>query len=465
MITFAAPAFLLAGVLAALVPLVLHLIRRRPPTRAPLPTERFLTPDPRTAVRVSRPTDPLLLALRMLLLVLAGAAFARPAWFPAAKGTREVVLLDRGAGMGSAWPQAVAEARRRLIGPDGRARGELVTFDSTGTAVPARRVASALAEMQSASPAKAESRYAAALEAIPAAARELRGADSVRVTLITRPRWGAWSDGLAAVRRAAWPGAIEIVAVPGAADTARHETATRGHTVLLAGDRNPEYPVAALEAVGWTVDVLQPRQSLPSPAPALVVIAAPVDASAASEVLNAARAGATVLVDAAAGTSLGAERLWTGTRADSTGGAMWFDGDLHAAGAVVRMDGGPAAGTKVVAAWDDGRPAAAARRVGSGCIVFAATELGRGDLVLDAAYPRVIDRLAHGCESPVNADAAAPLDAGARAVLRGSGPAVVAAGAVPGSGGGVRLGRWVMALALLVALVETFFAYRRRKAA
>jgi hypothetical protein len=65
----------------------------------------------------------------------------------------------------------------------------------------------------------------------------------------------------------------------------------------------------------------------------------------------------------------------------------------------------------------------------------------------------------------VAGDADAPLDAGARAVLRGSGPRVVAAGAVPGSGGGVALGRWVMAAALLVALAETFFAYRRTGAA
>ena len=96
MLTFAAPGFLLAGALAMLVPLALHLIRRRPPGRAPLPTARFLAEDPRNAVRVSRPSDLVLLALRMLLLLLVGAAFSRPAWLPAPEGTSTVVLLDRG---------------------------------------------------------------------------------------------------------------------------------------------------------------------------------------------------------------------------------------------------------------------------------------------------------------------------------------------------------------------------------
>ena len=138
MITFGTPAFLLAGALAALVPLALHLIRRRPPARAPLPTERFLAPNPRTSVRVSRPTDPLLLALRMLLLILAGAAFARPVWLPDARGASEIVLLDRGAAMasGDGGRQAVFLARQRLLGADGVARGELILFDTAAVRSP-----------------------------------------------------------------------------------------------------------------------------------------------------------------------------------------------------------------------------------------------------------------------------------------------------------------------------------------
>ncbi|HEU4558452.1 MAG TPA: BatA domain-containing protein, partial [Longimicrobium sp.] len=271
-IRFGTPAFLLAGALAALIPLALHLIRRRPPARAPLPTERFLTPDPRTSVRVSRPSDPLLLALRMLLLFLAAAAFARPVWLPDSQGVSEIVLLDRGAATsaGDGGRQALGAARQRLLGEDGRARGELVIFDTAAVRVPRRRVTPALFDSLAAAPPSAAAiRYAAALRAIPAAARELRGADSVRVTLVTRLRWGGWSEGIAPLRSAAWPGAIDLVALPdaGGAATARRDTATRPkRAVLLAdpADRATQYPVAALQAVGWTVAVSAPGGPLPA---------------------------------------------------------------------------------------------------------------------------------------------------------------------------------------------------------
>lgn len=468
MITFGTPAFLLAGALAALVPLALHLIRRRPPYRAPLPTERFLSPDPRTAVRVSRPTDLLLLALRMLLLVLAGAAFARPVWFPAARGVREVVLLDSGGGMGAAWPRAVAEARRRLLGPDGRPRGELVLFDTVGARL--RGVAPAtFATLAGSPPSAVGSRYAAALAMIPAAARELRGADSVRVTLITRPRWGAWSDGVAPLRRAVWPGAIDLVAidVPTAEDTARGDTAAR-QAIYLTGDPRPPvlYAKAALEATGWRVRDVPAASAVSLDSARLVVVPLPISAVLANAIRRRAEAGATVLVTAPAAASFRPVLPWRGAmRADSADGAMWLASGEHVAGAAARVSGDAAPGASAIAAWEDGRTAAAARRLGRGCLVFAATELERGEMTADAAYPRVVDRLARGCESAVTGDGDAPLDAGARAVLRGSGPPLVAAGAVPGSGGGVPLGRWVMAAALLVALVETFFAYRRTGAA
>jgi len=470
-LAFGTPAFVLAGALAALVPLALHLIRRRPPARAPLPTERFLTPDPRTSVRVSRPTDPLLLALRMLLLVLAGAAFARPAWVPRARGTSEIVLLDRGAAMasGDGWRPAVLAARGQLLGADGRSRGELVLFDTAAVRVPRRHITPALFDsLASAPPSASAVRYAAALRAIPDAARELRGADSVRVTMITRPRWGGWSDGLAPLRRAAWPGAIELVALPDApaADSALRDT-TPKRALYLADprDRATAYPSAALQATGWNVTLVTPGQPLP-PGAGLIVAAAPLPEATAREIVPRAAGGATLLVDAAAIPSLAAALPWTEpARADSSGGTMWFGGGLRLGGAAARVGGDARRGAAVIAAWDDGRSAAVARRTGAGCTVVVGTRLGRGEMVLDPAYPRVLDRLAHGCPSPGNhAGDDAPLDAGARAVLAGQGGRTVAAGAAR-AGGGVALGRWTMAAALLVALAETFLAYGRKKPA
>ncbi|HEX7238967.1 MAG TPA: BatA domain-containing protein, partial [Longimicrobiaceae bacterium] len=195
MLDLARPGLLVAGLLASLVPLALHLIARRPPERAALPTARFLAPDPRTSVRVRRrPTDPLLLALRILLLALLGAAAAGPAWIPRQVGTAELVLLDRGAGMrGEPWRAAVDAARRALLDPEAGTRGELVLFDTAAVPVARGRLSPALFDsLAGAGPGSAPSRYAAALRVVPSAARGLRGADSVRVTLLSALREEGW---------------------------------------------------------------------------------------------------------------------------------------------------------------------------------------------------------------------------------------------------------------------------------
>ena len=486
-IAFASPWFLLAGALAALVPLVLHLIRRRPPSRAPLPTQRFLTEDPRTAVRVSRPTDLLLLALRMLLLVLAGAAFARPTWFPAPEGTSEIVLLDRGAAMqGEAWARAVAEARRRLMGPEDVARGELVLFDTAATRIPRRQVTPALFDsLASARPSSAAISYAAALRAIPPAARELRGADSVRVTLLSRLRWGGWGEGMAPLREAAWPGAIETPDLGPAAtsadsassdsassdSTAANDTTASGDdarraTVIAPGERGV-FVRAALGATGWAVRSMAGADALPADDARLYVVLAPTSPALAAAIEERARGGATVVIPRSGVTDALRDVLpWVDfAPEDRPGGELFFSPSLQVDGASDGSSGEPKPGAATLAAWEDGRAAASSVRLGEGCVVFLATDLEGGELPFQASYPRLVDRLAHGCDAPnaaVSADQ--PLDAGARAVLRGDGPAAVAASAIAPSGGGFAFGRWIMAAALVVALVETFFAYRRRTA-
>lgn len=469
--TFAVPGFLLAGALAALVPLALHLIRRRPPGRAPLPTARFLSEDPRNAVRVSRPTDVPLLVLRMLLLLLLGAALARPAWVPAPRGTSTVVLLDRGASMaGAGWAAGIGAARRALLAEDGAARGGLVLFDTAATRIPRARVTAALFDsLLAAGPSSVDADYAAALRALPAAARELRGADSVRAGLVSSLRAGGWTPGLAPLRRAAWPGALDLTLVP-AASSAGSTAGDAGdadrparRARVIAGEGGA-YLSAAMGAVGYDVGT---GTSADTDAD-VYVVAAPVDAAAASALVRRARAGATLVV--AAGAVAGPLRdvlPWRGAvdpSDDDAGGALWFGPELALTGAAGRALGTASDSARVLAAWEDGRAAAAAHRVGEGCAVFAATPLEGGELPLQAAYPAALRRLARGCASPEAASADATLDAGGIALLRGRGPAAVPAGDVGAAEAGIPLGRWLLAAALLVALIETFLAYRRRSA-
>ncbi len=462
-ITFGAPLLLLAGALAALVPLALHLIRRRPPTRAALPTARFLSEDARTSVRLSRPTDLLLLALRMLLLLLAGAALARPRWLPAPEGTSEIVLLDRGAAMapGNGWARAVALARRALLAEDGTARGELVLFDTAAVRIERRRVTAALFDSLAAKrPDAPRASYAAALGAILPAARELRGADSVRVTLLSRPRWSAWSDGLPLLRESTWRGAIalpDLGPIATAGDSAsKTGDAKRATTIGPAGAG--QFVAPALEATGWIVSRADGTTALSADSAALYVLLAPPSSAAAASLAEHARGGATVLVGRNGVTAeMGDVVPWTGIGRESrAGGWMWIDGQRLSAPEAAR--GQPRPGAIPIAFWDDGRPAAVASRVGRGCVVFAATDLEGGEMPFSAVYPRALDRLARGCD-PSAGEGDAPLDAGARAVLRGTGPAALPASTIPGAGGGIPLGRWVMVLALLVAIAETVVAY------
>ncbi len=469
MLVLARPLWLLAGLLAALIPLALHLIARRPPGRAPLPTARFLEPDARTNVRVRRvPSDLVLLALRMLLVALAGLALAGPAWLPRQEGTAEVVLLDRGAGVrGESWRAAVAEARRRLVARDGAVRGTLVVFDSAAERVPRRLVVSRLDSLAAGLQGSAPSDYAAALRALRSAAADLRGADSVRATLLTRPRRGGWSPGLAAVRAAAWPASVEVPGLPEtpvAAPSVAEPASPRGSAVVLARGGAGEYVAAALGATGWRTTRAAPSPALGAEGGAFLVLA-PVDGGTAAALRARAEAGATVVLSADAGDGSGLAP-WRAAAAGSPGaGEMRFAHGPTLGGAASRAGGGPADGARLLASWEDGRPAVAARRLGRGCVVYVAAPLEGGRMPLSAAYPRVLDRLVHGCDR-TTAGEDAPLDAGALALLRGDGlPAAVAASAVAGPGGGVQVGRWVLGAALLAALVETALAYGRRRRA
>ncbi|HEX2081712.1 MAG TPA: hypothetical protein VHG08_28670, partial [Longimicrobium sp.] len=310
--------------------------------------------------------------------------------------------------------------------------------------------------------------YAAALRAIPPAARELRGADSVRVRMISALAEEGWTPGLAPLRRAAWPGTLDLARVPiarAAADPAPAAAPELASATLAA--RGGGYVATALAAVGMEGPRVSPQGALPADAEVYVLLDAPSSA-VAGQLLERVRAGATVIVTpAGASDALRSALPWTGGFALARGGgAMWFDAETELAGAAGRVEvGGPAAGARTVAAWEDGRPAVTAHRVGSGCVVFVGTALEGGELPFQAQYPAALARLARGCEAGARAAEHRPLDPGALAILRGRGPSAVAANALGAAGAGIALGRWILAAAVLVALIETFLAYRRRTAA
>ncbi|HMC66878.1 MAG TPA: BatA domain-containing protein [Gemmataceae bacterium] len=105
MITFLSPLFLV-GLLAAAIPLVIHLSRSRRTKKMRFSTTRFFTDQFLRSYRMSRLKELLLLVFRMALCALLAAALARPLLLsqgqaPFLGGSRSIVLvIDNSASMG-----------------------------------------------------------------------------------------------------------------------------------------------------------------------------------------------------------------------------------------------------------------------------------------------------------------------------------------------------------------------------
>ncbi|HVL66427.1 MAG TPA: BatA domain-containing protein [Vicinamibacterales bacterium] len=84
MIAWLHPAGLVAVALIA-GPVIVHLLLRRRARRIRVSSVRFITPHTHAAVRIRRPSDPLLLVLRMAIVAAAALAVARPLVIDAAR--------------------------------------------------------------------------------------------------------------------------------------------------------------------------------------------------------------------------------------------------------------------------------------------------------------------------------------------------------------------------------------------
>src|SRR5437868_13902072 len=81
MLSFLTPLFLL-GMLAAGIPLIIHLSRSKRTKKMRFSTTRFFTDQFLRSYRMSRLKEVLLLLCRMALFALLAMAFARPLWRP-----------------------------------------------------------------------------------------------------------------------------------------------------------------------------------------------------------------------------------------------------------------------------------------------------------------------------------------------------------------------------------------------
>jgi hypothetical protein len=404
--SFLAPwALAIAGIAAAGM-VLLHLVARQRPAAYVLPTTRFI-PDQRTLVSraATRPRDLLLLALRMLLLLSVGAAFARPVLTPRRGAMARVVLIDRSRAMSNVG-DAIAKAKAANDGIP----TTLIAFDSVPTIISA----TTLDSLASAPRSNAVGSLSAALIAARRASAALaEGADSVQLILVS-PLAASEIDSATRRLRVEWPGAIRLERVALRADSSAPWTVTPRLTA-----EDPLGPATA---------------SLPTAGSRTRI----VRGSPTTDDSAFARNGGTVV-------------RWDSTAAARPVAEGLAVGDDVIVAALGRR-AVPTTG-KVIARWADGTAAASEATMGTGCIRdIGVTIPAAGDIALHPPFQRIVRTLLTPCGLIVAERAA---DSTTIAWLGGPTTNAARAGLLRGdTEQRSPLTPWLIGLAILLALGE-----------
>jgi hypothetical protein len=409
--TFLAPWALGIAGLASLATVLLHLVARQRPAAYVLPTARFI-PDRRSLVSrvATRPRDLLLLLLRVLLLLSAGAAFARPVLTPRRAPLARIVLLDRSAAVADTRE---GSSRLQALRRDG-VPTQVIVFDSAARA-PVSSDAGLDSLMRAEQPARARGSLSAALVAARRAGATLgETADSVSLVLVS-PMVSSATDAALASVRAQWPGRVQVERVRARADSASAMRLERAPSVS-----DPLHPALARIATGA--------------GPHATRI---VRGTATSSDTAFARTGGTVV-------------QWDSLTGRASAGALVMGDDV----VVATLGRLPlAAEGRTLARWSDGAPAATEREVGAGCIRHVAVGVPiAGDLPLRGSFQRIVRGLVEPC-GETRAEVA--LDSAAVARIAGT-PALASGRALAGDAAlpPARIVPWLLALALALAIAE-----------
>ena len=240
---FLAPAFLVAAGIVAAGVVALHFLSTREPDTDLLPTVRFVPRVPVQATTITmRFTDPWLLALRVLLILLLGTALARPLIHPFAEPVSRIALVDVSRAVGS--PAQLADSASGYV--DGATA--VVFFDDE-----AREIEDGTAEALEGlrdearwDQASRGSLSTALIAALRIGSRLRDGADSLQLVVVS-PFAQEQRDAATGEIRALWPGridAVRVAAAPAEPDDARAiehvEWADSGATALWTGRETPD---------------------------------------------------------------------------------------------------------------------------------------------------------------------------------------------------------------------------------
>ncbi|HEY5087061.1 MAG TPA: BatA domain-containing protein [Gemmatimonadaceae bacterium] len=369
--SFLAPGFLIASAVAAIGIIALHFIVTRRPRSVAFPTARFVPDVPIAArARSYQLSDLLLLIVRVLPVLLVGAALGRPVFPPRRERIVRVIVADVSGAVANV--AGTRDSVRALF----RAGDAIVAFDTA-----ARSVASPDSVVAAASMTSSGSLSAGLVAALRAGSRVRDGADSVELIVIS-PFTVAEHDRATGAIRAQWPGRVRLVAVAAATSTGSPQSSAQ----------KPLFPSASR--------------------PIFAVTRSRIDT------IGAVVAQGNVVIASF-------ERRWRFTR----------DSMAH---------------SRVIARWADGEPAAIERDSAATCIRSSAVPVdSAGDMLLRPSFIRLRASLSAPCEPTVSAP-----DAALATMIAGTGHLARTAQFLPAQGIDSPLGRWLVAMAMALAIAE-----------
>ena len=421
--TFLAPGFLWAAALVAAGIVALHFIVTRQPRATVLPTARFVPDSAATAtVRDTRPSDLLLMLLRVLVVLAAGAALAQPVIRPSRRADARLFLMDASRSVANVGE--AADSVKKLY----RAGDAIIVFDSAARSLGAAG-SDSLASVRRAD---ARGNLSAALIASLREASVARDRTDSLELVIVSPFVEEEHDAATDSIRKLWPGRARLVRVTARADSASIE----GGAIEIQASADDPLAVAVSLA-----SKQQPRAST------RIVR----NASLTSDDTSWGSAAGHVLV-----TWPGDGRpLFALPRAavDQSGGIL--SGDARVIAAFDRWWLFPADSLRsgrVVARWADGEPAAVEKSIGQGCIRSVAIPVSAvGDLVIRPEFIALVREIIAPCGEPRSTR---PLASTIIASLSGRGQLAPSDGFATRQDLASPLVPWLFGIALAAALAE-----------
>ncbi len=420
--TFLAPSFLWAGLAFSLGIVALHFIVTRQPRSEDFPTARFVPLSSVEAVsRSTRPTDLLLLLLRVLAVQSVASALARPVLTVSRDKHVRIILADLS--LSSANTGDVRDSVSRYF----RRNDVLVAFDSTA------RVYSTPDSLPSLGVAPAGNLSAALIASLRSATKLRDRADSISLIIVSSLPATSWDLATDTIR-AMWPGAIQVVRVQAHGDSSGNsesgismELATTDplrFALTLASDNPHASPLRIVRAGAVT-----------SPENGEMVLHWPLGERPAFGVQGS-----------------------TGTHAGLVAGST-----VIIAPFTTRFDfpSDSLSGATVIARWLDGAPAAIQRNVVGGCLRSVNIPVPqKGDLVIRSEFVAIVSRLIAPCALTLST---APLPDSLLARLKGGNAAAARSAFAGDNHQKSPFTPWLLLASLILLALEQFVRRNRKQ--